>query len=163
LEFHIPYFALRKSSRTLNPNENGRNKLGRRTGIFSDKFTRRCKPDEQEVFHETQVSVLLVGIDEWVWTLYLVETHFQGAEEREDLEKCVCVEGDAPSGRAFTQTYPVWNPREYFLLVLCRRMDQATLEWRSLVETLEQRLRELVGFTSPPPLKKSLLVPHYLI
>lgn len=156
MEFHIPYFALRKSDRTPTPNERYKNQAGRRTGVFTDKFTRNCNSDEQEFFHEVQVSVLLTGIDEWVWTLYcLVETHFLGVDEKEDLEEYFNSKGvlsDAPSGRSFMYTYPFWNPREYFLLVLCRRMDQATLEWRNLVESLEQRLRELVRFIEANPL-----------
>jgi hypothetical protein len=92
------------------------------------------------------VSVLLVGVDEWVWTLYcLVETHFeQKVEGKDTLKNCLATLQDAPSGQDASYISPYWNPREYFLLVLCRRMSQATLEWRNLVETLELRLRDLV-------------------
>lgn len=93
-----------------------------------------------------QVSVLLVGIDEWVWTLYcLVETHFEDSHNPTGLEQDVTNRRDAPSGNYASYTMPIWNPREYFLLVLCRRMSQATLEWQNLVETLDQRLKDLVN------------------
>ncbi|KUL86991.1 hypothetical protein ZTR_05707 [Talaromyces verruculosus] len=137
LEFHIPYFALRKSF--SNSQKLHSSIVGRRSGVFADTFTRNCEPGQKEYFHEAQVSVLLVGIDEWVWTLYcLVETHFEEKQDRGDLED------------------PIWNPREYFLLVLCRRMDQATLEWQNLVETLDQRLKVLDDETFVKPSKESL-------
>ncbi|CRG89655.1 hypothetical protein PISL3812_06694 [Talaromyces islandicus] len=153
LEFHISYFALRRSSKALD--EFG-NITGRRSGVFADSLTRGCEPTQQEYFHEAQVSVLLVGVDEWVWTLYcLVETHFeeQKSDGKDTLKDCLATLEDAPSGRDASYISPYWNPREYFLLVLCRRMSQATLEWRNLVETLELRLRDLEKdiFEKTPP------------
>lgn len=145
LEFHIPYFALRKS---FSDSQNLHNSIvGRRSGVFTDTFTRNCEPGQKEYFHEAQVSVLLVGIDEWVWTLYcLVETRFEEKQDRGNIEEYVTHMLDAPSGQVARYYSPIWNPREYFLLVLCRRMDQATLEWQNLVETLDQRLKVLVGY-----------------
>lgn len=147
LEFHIPYFALRKSfskSEKLHSNI-----VGRRSGVFADSFTRNCEPGQKEFFHEAQVSVLLVGIDEWVWTLYcLVEGQFEDSRDPAELEKFVTNMSDAPSGNYALYQMPIWNPREYFLMVLCRRMDQATLEWQNLVETLDQRLKDLVSLIS---------------
>jgi hypothetical protein len=147
LEFHIPYFALRKSFSTSEKLHS--NIVGRRSGVFADSLTRNCEPSQKEFFHEVQVSVLLVGIDEWVWTLYcLVETHFEQPRDLTELEEYVTSMRDAPSGQFGTYKQPIWNPREYFLLVLCRRMDQATLEWQNLVETLDQRLKDLVSSIS---------------
>lgn len=144
LEFHIPYFALRKSFSTSDKLHS--NIVGRRSGVFADSFTRNCEPGQKEFFHEAQVSVLLVGIDEWVWTLYcLVESHFEQPQDLTELEQYVTNMRDAPSGQFASYKQPIWNPREYFLLVLCRRMDQATLEWQNLVETLDQRLKDLVS------------------
>lgn len=147
LEFHIPYFALRKSFSTSEKLHS--NIVGRRSGVFADSFTRNCEPGQKEFFHEAQVSVLLVGIDEWVWTLYcLVEDQFEEMHDPAELEQHVTNMRDAPSGNYASYTMPIWNPREYFLLVLCRRMGQATLEWQNLVETLDQRLKDLVSLIS---------------
>lgn len=147
LEFHIPYFALRKSFSTSEKLHS--NIVGRRSGVFADSFTRNCEPGQKEFFHEAQVSVLLVGIDEWVWTLYcLVEGQFEETHDPAELEQYVTHMRDAPSGNYVPYTMPIWNPREYFLLVLCRRMGQATLEWQNLVETLDQRLKDLVSWIS---------------
>lgn len=87
-----------------------------------------------------------------MWNLYcLVETHFEDSHDPADLDWYVTTMRDAPSGGGVPYNMPIWNPREYFLLVLCRRMGQATLEWQNLVETLDQRLKDLVNqvfFTS---------------
>jgi hypothetical protein len=118
----------------------------RRAGEFQASFS-LCAGDEREFFHEAQVSVLLVGIDEWVWTLYcLVETHFSESGP-EDVEHYIRPGGDwdAPSGEGANYSRPVWNPREYFLLVLSRRLRQVRFEWANLVQTLETRFKILVG------------------
>jgi hypothetical protein len=83
--------------------------------VFADTFTRNCEPGQKGYFHEAQVSVLLVGIDEWVWTLYcLVETHFEEVQDPSNLNKYVTQMVDAPSGQFALYDSPIWNPREYF-------------------------------------------------
>ena len=92
-----------------------------------------------EYLYEAQISVLVTGVDEWFWTTYcLVETYF-GSEETIDFyhERNL----DAPTGGLKPTHYPVWNPREYFLLVLSRRFKQITKEWSNVVSTLDGRLQ----------------------
>jgi hypothetical protein len=130
-EFHIPYFALRKRSQVT-----PRNYAQRRTGNFA--FSKSDSDEENEYFHEAQISVILMGIDEWVWTLIcLVDTYFKSDE---DIKSDRSSERDAPSGGGSRYALPVWNPREYFLLVLSRRIAQVTMEWGNIVLTLEKRL-----------------------
>ncbi|KAJ0416422.1 hypothetical protein BJY00DRAFT_234757 [Aspergillus carlsbadensis] len=148
-EFHIPYFALRRSSAGM---ETFKSHTNRRTGEFQASFS-LCAGCEREFFHEAQVSVLLVGIDEWVWTLYcLVETHFSETGP-ENVEHYIQPGGnwDAPSGEGSSYSRPVWNPREYFLLVLSRRLRQVRFEWANLVETLETRFKILEEDTFDGP------------
>ena len=52
---------------------------------------------------------------------------------------------DALTGGEKSIQYPVWNPREYFLSVLSRRLKQVTKEWSNVVESLEDRSRIQVG------------------
>lgn len=145
-EFHLPYFALRRSTLKEFPN-----KANRRTGVFADEFSKNCGPGEWEYFHEAQISILLVGVDEWVWTLIcLVDTYF-GLEE--DVEEYKNEDLDAPSGCAGEYSRPVWSPREYFLLVVSRRISQITMEWNNIVITLEQRLKFLVSISLAASIK----------
>lgn len=107
----------------------------RRTG----RFIHDCQAQADfEWFHEAQISLLVVGIDEWYWTAYCcVDTYF-GSEEpitfylENDL--------DAPTGGGRHMKEPVWNPREYFLMVLSRRMAQVVMEWSNVTSYLEQQL-----------------------
>ncbi|KAF2234442.1 hypothetical protein EV356DRAFT_466610 [Viridothelium virens] len=145
LEFHIPFFSLRrgrglKDSRLLNGQPFRKSR--------SLPLPRSQKKDEeQDFFHEAQVSMLLYGIDEWVWTAYCcVDTYFgsepghrtyhEGSEDDSGMSYGV----DAPSGGSRELRFPTWNPREYFLMVLARRMMQATREWTNLVHVFEERL-----------------------
>jgi hypothetical protein len=117
--------------------------VNRRKGAFQAGFSPRAG-DKKEFFYEAQVSVLLVGIDEWVWTLYcLVETHFSETEP-EDVKSNIGIDQDAPSGEGANYSSPIWNPREYFLLVLSRRLRQVRFEWANIVQTLETRFKRLV-------------------
>lgn len=121
----------------------------RRCGKF---VANRERSGDPEFLYEAQVSFVVVGVDEWVWTAYcLVETYF-GSEQTIEYYH----EGgfDAPSGGARSTLYPVWNPREYFLFILSLRAKQVTQEWSNLVEALEQRLQHHVRQTLSPHCNK---------
>lgn len=97
-----------------------------------------------EFLHEAQISFVIIGLDEWVWTAYcLTETYF-GSEE--SIEYYYPRGYDAPSGGAKPMHYPIWNPREYFLLILSSRIRQSTQEWFNTVRTLEARIQYHVKF-----------------
>ncbi|KAL4904774.1 hypothetical protein BDW74DRAFT_21820 [Aspergillus multicolor] len=146
-EFHIPFFALRRS---VTGTPTSQSHVNRRKGEFQASFS-TCTGDEKEFFHEAQISVLLVGIDEWVWTLYcLVERHYSETGP-EDVKKYIQSGMDAPSGQGINYSMPIWNPREYFLLVLSRRMSEVRSEWSNLVQTLETRFEFLEEDTFKGP------------
>ncbi|KAL4970938.1 uncharacterized protein BDV14DRAFT_194724 [Aspergillus stella-maris] len=152
-EFHIPYFALRRSPAGA-PSRS--NHVARRKGEFQANFS-DYRDNQKEFFHEAQISVLLVGIDEWVWTLYcLVETHFC-ENGPGDIIQYISSDRDAASGQGSSYSVPIWNPREYFLLVLSRRMSEVRFEWANLVQTLDRRFRKLEEdiFGGPPTAPKS--------
>ncbi|KAI9875145.1 MAG: hypothetical protein M1830_008824 [Pleopsidium flavum] len=108
MEFHLPYYALRKSPMLIS---------------------------DSRALH----LLLVVGIDEWYWTVYCCVDRYFGSEET--IQFYLDQHLDAPIGGAGRPTgFPVWNPREYFLLVLSRRIRQVTREWSNVVITLEERL-----------------------
>lgn len=100
--------------------------------------------DGYEQVHEAQISFLVAGIDEWYWTAYCCVDKYFGSEET--IQSYLDKQLDAPIGGYGRLTeFPVWNPREYFLIVLSRRIRQVTREWSSLVVTLEERLQSYVS------------------
>ena len=90
-------------------------------------------------YHEAQTSFLITGVDEWHWTAYCcVDTYFDNDmepswyhEENED---------PAMGGNGRDTFQPVWNPREYFLIVFSKRMRQATCEWKNITNFLNHEL-----------------------
>ena len=135
MEFHLPFFALRKMP--LN--------LDRR--IFRNKPLREVRPmftslrDERKdaIVCEGQLSFLVVGVDEWFLTVYCFADTFLASEMT--AKWYVDQEKDGPSAWTMPDL-PCWNPREYFLFVLSRRLEQITREWRNLIQLLERRLEE---------------------
>lgn len=95
--------------------------------------------DEQDQFcyHDAQISFLITGVDEWYWTAYCCVDTFLGDSEHPDTY--LNYNDDGPSGGGKEELYPVWNPREYFLLVFSRRCKQVAREWEVLVQELVSR------------------------
>ena len=131
MEFHLPYYALRQSDL---PTPDPRNL--RRYGRF---LTKRTVEGVSEFLYEAQISVLVTGTDEWFWTAYCCADTFFGSEETMQFYYNRRI--DAPTGGLKSKIYPVWNPREYFLLVLSRRFRQVTTEWANVLNALEGRLQ----------------------
>ena len=94
--------------------------------------------DSSDFLYQAQISLIIVGIDEWVCTAYCCTETYFGSEESIDFyfERGL----DAPAGGTKTRHFPLWNPREYFLFILSLRVNQITKEWNNVVEVLEERL-----------------------
>ena len=132
MEFHLPYYALRTARAPL-PDSRGLRRHGR--FILADSSHHTAK----EYLYESQISLLIIGIDEWFWTAYLcLDTFFEG---KENISSHYSNDNDALIGGAVRPNkFPVWNPRQYFLFILSRRFKQVTKEWAAIVRNLEGRL-----------------------
>lgn len=101
--------------------------------------------DNKERIYDAQISFLIVGTDEWFWTAYCcVDLYYGGNRESIDTYHVSPSSLDAPSGGKRSRQYPYWNPRDYFLEVLQRRIKQVTKEWSNVVTMLEERLESYV-------------------
>ena len=136
MEFHIPYYALRRGYGSRDPR------------ILDGKPLRASRPlplarnaiERADHYHEAQISVLVTGPDEWVWTSYCgVDTYFGSEPESKTYLSDNHPTEPATSG-AVALKYPTWNPREFVLRVLSRRMAQATKEWGALIDTFNDRM-----------------------
>ena len=136
LEFHIPFLAVREQSDL----HDGR--LLRKSYDLPE-WLDTGRPTAK--FHESQLSLLVYGPDEWLWTAYCFVDTFYGSEVSPE-EYLTAHEGaaDAPSGGEILLEDPIWNPREYFLFVLARRMRQVEREWSNLVAAINARLSTYV-------------------
>ncbi|OCL12573.1 hypothetical protein AOQ84DRAFT_372958 [Glonium stellatum] len=119
LEFHIPYFALRLGSAI--PDQRTLQGRGLRTHRL---LPLRRLGELESYYYEAQISFLMTGLDEWLWTTYCCVDTFFGSETDREAYLNPLNPTDAATGGWLQQQYPVWNPREYFLAVLSRRMLQ---------------------------------------
>jgi hypothetical protein len=139
---HITFCALRDGERKPDVNTRG-TRLREVSKLPLDEYGYPSKDDTEEYFYEATTSICVIGVDEWVWSVYCcVDTYFGEENWTEYLNTSPGVkdETDAPSGGWIRQINPYWNPREYFLIVLHRRMIQATTEWSVLITNFAERL-----------------------
>ncbi|GES59948.1 tumor suppressor protein, LOH1CR12 [Aspergillus terreus] len=130
LEFHIPHFVLRIDQEARR-DERGLRKCRYVQASNGSKHRREC-------IYEAQMSLIVFGVDEFSWTAYFfVDTYYS---KQDSTSHYIRKKLDAPSGGYMEHNSPVWDPRHYFLTVLSIRLSQVTLEWSSLVQTIEANL-----------------------
>jgi len=166
MEFHLPYFALRKY-----PQPNSSHKKMSTHGLRKWEYISLIDEEisvlgGQELYrlHEAQASLCVYGPDEWQWTAcaFLDEAHRSGnlydygetrdgdgkdgeGEEDEENgedetavldEKPVDVDED-PIATGLYASIPIWRPRQYFVFAFEVNIRETSLEWRELVHKLE--------------------------
>jgi hypothetical protein len=156
MEFHIPHFAMRESlvpedfptGRVNNNAPRNRTDLSFLKVPLSEAQTHRTWG-----LYERQISFVICGSDFKIWTGYaFVDTPF---DEDDDLEEKVYpYEGlhedpiasyGGPSG-VIDANFPIWDPREYFLLVIQVRIAQVRGEWEYLVRKVERSIKRYVCY-----------------
>jgi hypothetical protein len=163
MEFHLSFFALRKTS----PTDNSPSICGKRLRDWEDLSLLardKTKPGGQENYrlHKAQISCVIHGFDEWQWVTYAFEdTEHNKAEDYEggDIEVGVDdgeVSGDEamfcqeinedPITRGHDANRPIWRPRQYFLKAFEVRIKVVREEWDDLVDKLEVDRTEYVYF-----------------
>jgi hypothetical protein len=132
LECHLPYYALRQ---TKDAAEDGR-KLRARIRFMPPGS--QGKAMKALYLHQAMISVIVFGVDEWVWTsICFVETYFR---TEESIDRYFAGVHDAPSSAGTPADRPIWNPREYYLMVLSRRIHQVTLEWYNVLAGFDENV-----------------------
>lgn len=96
-------------------------------------------------YYEAQLSFLVTGVDEWRYTSYCcVDTYFRSEPRHaEYLEPPTRIEPAA--GGLLSLEYPKWNPREFFLIILSFRIEQAVSESQALIDSFEGRMNAYVS------------------
>jgi hypothetical protein len=135
LEFHIPFYALRRGRQILD---------SRGSHGFELRSSRQLPlakniVEQSDFYYEGQISMLLIGVDEWLWTSYCcVDTYF-GTEpnQRTYLDQQNPIE--PATGGASRLEFP-----KMILITLSRRIMQVTGEWIALIEAFEDRMNAYV-------------------
>lgn len=105
---------------------------------------RKVQHETPDIFYyEAQTSFLITGIDEWHWTAYCCADTFFDSERTPDWYSRN--QDDGPIGGNRNEFQPVWNPREYVLIVFSRRLSQVSREWKNITDVLNSRLNTYVS------------------
>jgi hypothetical protein len=154
MEFHLPYFALRKKPQP-NPSQNGETIHGirKRTDI-SLIDGESSVPGGQEAYqlHEAQVSCVLYGHGEYQWTtcafvdnayesgdLYDAEELHDGVVEDRVAATDQKADGfdEDPIGTGLYVSKPIWRPRQYFAKAFEANIKEICQEWHELIHKME--------------------------
>jgi hypothetical protein len=134
-EFHVPYCALRRG-----PLMEDQRKINGKPLRSSTLLPLGNEQSREDFYYEAANSLLIFGLDEWLWTAYcFVDSYFMAEfNHREYFETLHPT--DPCLGGSKLMEYPFWNPREYFLSILARRLRQAAREWSTLINVFESRM-----------------------
>lgn len=103
------------------------------------------KLEATDRYYEAQVSLLVTGVDDWLWTSYCTVDTYQGTEPAKLEYLNELPRAEPASAGSKSLDHPMWCPRDYFLEALERRMMQAMREFRATIDTFNRRLNEYVS------------------
>jgi hypothetical protein len=155
MEFHLPFFALRKLSQSENSSSSV---CELPTREFKEIYLSKEGNDvqnnqEKYMLHYAQVSCVVYGHDEWNYTAYAFKD--TGHEENDDVDINSHSENDAlltqeeidedPLAKwVDASRNPIWRPRQYFLKAFEVQLEEPRQEWEKLVHRLDVDIKEYV-------------------
>ncbi|RYP15963.1 hypothetical protein DL765_005403 [Monosporascus sp. GIB2] len=153
LEFHLPFYALRRHRKTL------RDLRTRRTGeplrqskdiTFLRTLLEKNDNSGNDIIYQAKVSCLVSGWDRYSWVAYMfIDLYFEESHVDEDLESIADYEQhlsdhevrlDPFTAGETTSHAALREPREYFLQVLAVRLSKIKHEWEHLVLHIEEAI-----------------------
>ena len=158
MEFHLPFFALRKVSSSGGPSLKTHGNPLRDFDDLTLLSHIRTKSVGQEKYrlYKAQKSVVLHGFDEWQYVVWAFEDSQHDLAEDEDNRTpgaelddnstMLCAEVDEePIIRGHDAHNVIWRPRQYFLKAFEVHIREFWEEWSALVDKLEVDRQEYVS------------------
>ncbi|KAF2185092.1 hypothetical protein K469DRAFT_688302 [Zopfia rhizophila CBS 207.26] len=152
LEFHLPYFALRTFAPGKDLAQTTINSKPPRQWIDLSFLelgtTLRSKDDPEYGLYEAQFSLTICGSDNSRWVAYgFVDTDIDDDNglEGEDFSYLGMNADPIASDGDVNANHPIWDPREYFLLMIEIRMRKVLKEWKGLVRKFERSIKRFRG------------------
>jgi len=113
--------------------------------------------------HESHIAFTICGVADRRWVAYAFsDTDYdedkEMGESQFDYNGMVAdqIAGDA---RMVNANHPIWNPREYYLMIMSIRLSQIVGEWAKLIRKLEKGIRKHADW--PPSVKSSSHGPEF--
>jgi hypothetical protein len=158
MEFHLPFFALRKVSSSSGPSLKTHGKPLRDVDDLTLLSHIKTKSVGQEKYrlYKAHKSIVLHGFDEWQYVVWAFEDSQHDLAEDEENgtpgaeldynSTMLCAEVDEePIIRGHDAHNVIWRPRQYFLKAFELHIKEFWEEWSALVDKLEVDRQEYVG------------------
>jgi hypothetical protein len=158
MEFHLPFFALRKRPTSGRSTWRIREKRLRDFEELTLLTREKIESDGHENYclYEMHMGCVTHGFDEWNWNNWTMEDSVQEYEEGGDehnggeVGTVEAVAGqdisEDPIACGLDANKPIWRPRQYFLKAFEIRIKKIRQEWDELVHKLEIDRKEYVCF-----------------
>lgn len=153
LEFHLPFIVWQEQAR-----QDGRKKADKKPlrnlwplSFLSKSHGSNCEVDQNThgFLHDAQFSFVVTGHNNSTWTAWaLADTYFYDEENGENNKDMLAFYDGVdkefdPLVRKGVDT-PIWDPREYFLVVLRTRLKQIVKKWRAIVYEMKSSVEDYV-------------------
>ncbi|PMD14241.1 hypothetical protein NA56DRAFT_664794 [Hyaloscypha hepaticicola] len=151
LEFHIPYFIPKRSGHSITDfRKTADGQPLRRSWELPVPLRPMITstPAVGQVWLcENQTSIVVTGIDHWVWTAYgIVDTYIGSKESLMHYDEQSDQSGQVdPLSKGQLHAHPltlIWTPREYFLAIVAIRMNEALRAWRETINVVEDIVKQ---------------------
>jgi hypothetical protein len=111
----------------------------------ADSGVSSCGPRS---LHEAQITCLVTGQSDGVWTAYFFEDTYFDKERSENILKPHELDDDEACEEDHVTGLlagAIWTPREYFLKMLDSQLKRVKDEWQRIERNLGSRLRSYVS------------------
>ncbi len=154
MEFHLPFYVWKVTDKPNHDSREGATDKARLRKSIDLSFldiNGKHKGGEVAWLHQAQVSCLVMGPNNTNWTaLCCADTYFDG-DDGDDSVESVQVQkeagyyGDPLLRGHWDADKPIWDPRQYFLILLCTRINQVLIEWNELVTKIKEKIEQHVS------------------
>jgi hypothetical protein len=159
MEFHLPFFALRKVSSPGGPSlrTNGKPLRDVEDLTLLTRVGAGSAGQEKYRLHQAHNSFVLHGFDEWQYVVWVFEDsqhdlvededdRTPGAELDDDSAMISEEVDEEPIIRGHDAHSVIWRPRQYFLKAFEMHIREYWEEWNELVDKLVVDKQESVSF-----------------
>lgn len=157
LDFHIPYYVLKKSRDLVQDSRQKSDAMPEplreslALPFLSTPGTESAPMGNLYCLYDAQISAVVTGIDDSVWTAYgFVDTYFgskesvNGYDELKGILKSGKSRPDPLTAGLLDNDTPALTPREYFFTALKVRINEVRREWHAIIDKLESDINKYV-------------------
>jgi hypothetical protein len=150
LQFHMPFYALRERPPTPCTKDDVSTKPLRNwtdVSFLADSLG----------IHESHIAFTICGVADRRWVAYAFsDTDYDENKEMDEFQfdyNGMFADQIAGDARDVDANKPIWNPREYYLMIMSIRLSQIVGEWAKLIRKFEKGIRKHSDW--PPSIKTS--------